>query len=274
MDKQCSLCGSRADFLCRQRVLGKYDVAYFHCGRCDLIQTEEPYWLDEAYSSTMSALDTGAMARNLFCASLVPVFCRLLGVKGKHPCLDYGGGHGVLTRLLRDRGYDYSWHDKYGPNLFARGFAGDPTSRYDLVTAFEVFEHLAATRDELTRLFQPRHKFLLVSTLLHAGHQPGWWYYMPESGQHVSFYSRRTIEHVAGLFGYRALCGTAHVLFIRGDVRLGAFRQALARAALRWYRFAAAVGGVLLPLDLLTRSLTLRDHAAMRQKTLGPAAPR
>jgi hypothetical protein len=137
-----------------------------------------------------------------------------------------------------------------------------------------VFEHLVATRDELTRLFQPRPTFLLVSTLLHGGHQPGWWYYALETGQHVSFYSQRTIGYIAGLFGYRVLCGTAYVLFIRADLRLGAFRRMLARAALRWYRLSAAVGGVLLPLDLLTRSLTLQDHAAMRQKTLGSAASR
>ena len=36
--------------------------------------------------------------------------------------LDYGGGYGILVRLMRDVGYDFYWFDKYSQNIFAKGF--------------------------------------------------------------------------------------------------------------------------------------------------------
>jgi hypothetical protein len=43
----------------RHTVLRKYDVQYFQCGGCGFLQTETPYWLDEAYSSAIVTADTG-----------------------------------------------------------------------------------------------------------------------------------------------------------------------------------------------------------------------
>ncbi len=41
------------------KVLGKYDVQYYQCVITGFIQTEEPYWLEEAYSSAITKLDIG-----------------------------------------------------------------------------------------------------------------------------------------------------------------------------------------------------------------------
>ncbi len=41
------------------------------------------------------------------------------------PFLDYAGGYGVFTRLMRDIGFDFYWHDPYTQNLFANGFEKD-----------------------------------------------------------------------------------------------------------------------------------------------------
>lgn len=40
------------------------NVEYFECAECGYVQTEEPTWLDEAYSSPINLSDTGIMARN------------------------------------------------------------------------------------------------------------------------------------------------------------------------------------------------------------------
>ena len=39
--------------------------------------------------------------------------------------LDIGGGTGLLTRLLRDVGFEAQWSDEYCDNIFAQGFTYD-----------------------------------------------------------------------------------------------------------------------------------------------------
>src|SRR4051794_24214654 len=118
----CRLCdAAETQPIARQRVLHKYDVGYFQCPRCDLIQTERPYWLAESYDDRVAILDTGAIDRNLLCADLVTVLCGLLRLGPAARCLDFGGGHGVFVRLMRDRGLDFRWADKFAQNLYARG---------------------------------------------------------------------------------------------------------------------------------------------------------
>ena len=49
----------------------KYEVSYFHCPNCGFVQTEKPYWLDEAYSDIIDAEDIGILARNNANADMV-----------------------------------------------------------------------------------------------------------------------------------------------------------------------------------------------------------
>ena len=56
---QCKVCGKPTAPLFKKLVLRKYDVQYHQCPSCGFIQTEEPYWLEEAYSSAISDLDLG-----------------------------------------------------------------------------------------------------------------------------------------------------------------------------------------------------------------------
>lgn len=209
----CRLCGAPARFVVRQTILHKYEAAYFQCPACDLLQTETPHWLAESYDDAVAILDTGAVDRNLLCADLLQALAWLLNTEPADSCLDFGGGAGLFVRLMRDRGFDFRWSDKFATNQFARGFEGDSTRPHDLVTAFEVFEHFDDVRAEITRLFSPSHRSILVSTFLHRGHRDNWWYYVPEVGQHVAFYSRQTMAHIAQQYGYDAICGPAFTLF-------------------------------------------------------------
>ncbi len=118
------------------RVLGKFDVQYFSCSQCGLLRTEKPYWLEEAYRSAIAATDTGLLSRNISNRALLePVLQRLFAGKGKF--LDVSGGNGILTRLLRDIGFDCYTTDPYAENLFA----------------FEVLEHIPDPPQFLTDAF-------------------------------------------------------------------------------------------------------------------------
>lgn len=202
---QCRICTSPVEVAFDHELLGKYDCRYYFCRNCGGMQTEEPYWLEEAYESPVAAADTGILVRNLDLAritSLVLFF--LFDHRGRF--LDAAGGYGLFTRLMRDIGFDYYWTDKYSPNLVAKGFemTGEGLP-YTAVTAFEVMEHLpdpVAFVDEL--LESTGTDTVIFSTELFAGEPPApdeWWYYAFATGQHITFYQRRTLELIAKRFG-------------------------------------------------------------------------
>ena len=149
----CKICNSNAKQVFNSKILKKYDVKYFKCDNCGYLFTEQPYWLDEAYSRSINLSDTGLLDRNIYFSKVLSVliyFC--FNKNGLF--LDYAGGYGVFTRLMRDIGFNFYWHDPYTQNLFANGFEKDikPDSKFELITAFEVFEHLVSPKEEIEKM--------------------------------------------------------------------------------------------------------------------------
>lgn len=135
---KCRICSVKTVKMFNARVMNKYDVDYFLCGTCGFLQTEEPYWLKESYADgAISSLDTGVLARNLYFSKVTSgIIYFLLDPRGSF--LDYGGGHGILTRMMRDRGFDFYWYDPFAENIFSRGFEGavDGSRKYEALAAF------------------------------------------------------------------------------------------------------------------------------------------
>jgi hypothetical protein len=263
----CRLCGVTAKLVSTQQVLSRYKVGYYQCPQCDLIQTQRPFWLDEAYHSALSDFDTGAVARDRLCTQITLSLTWLLGVGADSPCVDFGGGHGALARGMRDHGYDFRWHDKYAKNMFARGFEGNPQQSQKLLTCFEVWEHLPDAGADLESFFQPAHDSVLVATFLHRGHRENWWYYCPEAGQHVAFFSYRTMAFVAKRFGYERIVGQRYTLFYKPGILRG-WRQALAGRILRAAGANCNSRAALLSLLLRPRlpSRTWDDHVELMKQ--------
>jgi Methyltransferase domain len=208
---ECKICRHETDFLWKARTLGKYEIAYFKCPFCAFIQTEQAYWLAEAYAGAIADTDIGYVTRNLLYSGWVDRIARL-SFPDVRRFLDYGGGYGLFVRLMRDRGFEFYRQDLYCENIFARGLdvedlrsAGDQ-GRFGLLTAFEVFEHLDDPRAELDRMFGYADS-ILFSTELQPRHPlkgiDDWWYFAPHMGQHVALYSLRTLEVIAELYGCR-----------------------------------------------------------------------
>jgi hypothetical protein len=180
----------------------KHDVAYFHCEACGSLQTEDPYWLEEAYSNgNLASIDTGAVARNLDCQAMVYAVARILRMPRGGRVLDFGGGNGLLCRLLRDRTFNARVLDNYAANDFAQGFEDDG-SKYNLICAFEVAEHFANPQREMALIFERSDSIVIIGTETYTGQGSDWWYLTPTSGQHVFFYSRKGMELLAETHGY------------------------------------------------------------------------
>ncbi|MCJ7547021.1 MAG: class I SAM-dependent methyltransferase [Deltaproteobacteria bacterium] len=199
----CKICLSKTSLFASAKALNRYRINYYLCGHCGFIQTEEPYWLHEAYGEAINSTDVGLVGRNVTIAKRAKALISLFfNSDGKF--LDYGGGYGLFVRLMRDSGFNFYWYDKFSPNLFARGFEAPLVNpeQYELVTAFEVFEHLANPMDEIERMLEFSTHILFSTELVPPDRpKPGqWWYYAPEHGQHISFYTLQSLPILAKKF--------------------------------------------------------------------------
>jgi hypothetical protein len=227
-DEACRLCEGHLVPKFSRVVLHKYEVRYFECDRCGSLQTESPYWLDDAYRSNLSSLDSGAVQRNLQNLAAAYLTSKLFSVRD---ALDFGGGDGLLCRLLRDYNVNCYAKDKYAAPSYSQGFSVPDFAAPNLILAFEVLEHFAAPERDLEDLFHLRPKVLLASTGIYAHQRADWWYLASEAGQHVFFYSEKALHMIAQRFGYSSLLSGGFVLFVRKP-DYSAFKSFIARILL------------------------------------------
>jgi hypothetical protein len=251
MAHECRACGHDVTPYRTLAVRGK-PTDLFTCPSCGLYEFPEPDWLDEAYRDPIAQIDVGLVSRCLIVSRIVETLVRSLHLQNR-ALLDFGGGYGLLTRLVRDAGLDMRHHDPLAANLFAQELDGDPSGDYALCTLIEVFEHLDDPRGVLDRL---RHiDLLLITTELVPDPLPDDWpYLIPDLGQHVTFYSPRALSELARRYGYALHSdGFGVHLMYRGRL------PRTARLALRKHRLAAlsAAG-----LRQLQGGRTLRDQDA------------
>lgn len=197
---ECKICGNDSQKIFNEKVLNKYKVDYFHCPNCGFIYTEDPFWIQESYQEAITSADTGVMVRNLQLVSLASSVIFYLFEKDKS-FLDYGGGYGIFTRMMRDVGFDFYWHDLYCENLLAKEFSYTNQS-IELLTCFEVFEHFCNPIAEIEKMLSISSN-ILFSTEIYDGKVPEpneWWYYCFDTGQHISFFAKETLIYIANKY--------------------------------------------------------------------------
>lgn len=196
----CAICNAPTDAFASATVLGKYTVCYFKCRRCGFIRTEEPYWLEEAYFEAIKRSDVGYVQRNLRLAKITKAVIRSLFNSSKR-FLDFGSGYGLLARIMRDSGFDFYCFDKHCVNLFAPDFVAYPAGQdhFELVTAFEVFEHLVDPIQGIREMLSFSNSIFFTTELLPADtpKPEEWTYYGLEHGQHISFYTQKSLTAIA-----------------------------------------------------------------------------
>ena len=90
-------------------------------------------------------------------------------------------------------------------NLVSRGFEGViMNKKYDCITSFENFEHFEKPIEDIEKIFSLT-DFVIFSTVLVSVPAPKtceWNYYCLEHGQHVSIFSRKSLEYIAEKYNY------------------------------------------------------------------------
>ena len=191
------------------KVLAKYQAQYEVCDECGYLHAHDPVWLEEAYSRAIANADTGLVSRNFTLANkLARVLYWLSPEHGQGLYLDSAGGYGILTRLMRDYGFNFYWADKYCENLVAPEFEyNQALGTCSAVTAIEVFEHLVDPKAFIKEIFDlSGAKTLIFTTVLYEGDPPqpdNWWYYSFATGQHIGFFQHRTLRKLATDLGLK-----------------------------------------------------------------------
>jgi hypothetical protein len=195
-------------------------------------------------------MDVGLLSRCVALADITEAVVRALGPHRR--CLDWAGGYGTLTRLMRDRGLDFHHHDPYTSNIFAAGHEGAPDEPWDVITLFEVLEHLPDPAAELQPLARSSPVLLFTTQLLPDPAPPptDWWYYTLESGQHISFFTLTALAALGDRLGMRLASDGQNVHAFH---RPGAL-PAIPRALVKRRRLTARLLG---PLRRLRPSPTL-----------------
>ncbi|AYQ56210.1 hypothetical protein THERMOT_2229 [Bathymodiolus thermophilus thioautotrophic gill symbiont] len=131
--------------------------------------------------------------------------------------LDYGGGNGLLSDLLTKQGWDSSSYDPF----VNRDVNIKNLKKFDLITAFEVFEHVPDVDNlmlELSTLIK-EDGIVLFSTLLSDGNleknkRINWWYVSPRNG-HISVFSKNSLAILAKnhQFNTNSFSAGFHILF-------------------------------------------------------------
>ena len=260
----CPVCSGQMKYCFSAEVLCKYSADFEVCDACGFLRVREPHWLEEAYSAAIANSDTGLVMRNISLAcKLAGTLYWVLKERGDGVYLDAAGGHGLLTRLMRDFGFNYYWSDKYCKNLLAPGFEYEARlGPCRAVSALEVFEHLTDPKGYVQEVLDfSGSDCLFFTTELYRISPPQpdkWVYYSLKTGQHIGFFQKKTLETLASSLGLK-FCSTngIHVLSKR-EINKGLMHL----VTLRW---------VSAPMPLLTRrylgSKTMTDNQFVLTRT-------
>lgn len=229
----CKICNLQTTEFAQAAILQKYKISYFHCPNCGFVQTEDPYWLNEAYTQAIADEDTGLVKRNLIFSDLTAAFIdTALDRYGRF--LDYGGGYGLFVRLMLDKGYNFYRYDLHCQNLFAKGYDAllQADEHYELITAIEVFEHFLSPMNEINKLLKHSDTLLFCTHLIEKipPHPTEWWYYALPSGQHIALYSLASLEYIAKTLGLNLFTdkNRLHILTRKNHLNIDAtFREPL-----------------------------------------------
>lgn len=168
----------------------------------------------------------------------------------------------MFVRMMRDKGFEFYWQDKYSPNQFAEGFEATHDKRFSFVTAFEVFEHLPRPLDVIEDMFCYSDTIVFSTRLLPRWKiaPSDWWYFTPDTGQHVSLYSREALELIARKFNVKLSSNgiSLHVLSPRNI-------PTVLLKALSYPPFAMAASGLL---NINRKSLLENDYFRLTGRRL------
>lgn len=179
-------------------------IYYFLCENCHFCFAPEIYTWDIAtfaskiYNDSYIDIDPDYVSARprANADSLLKLFGKQ---KNLFRHLDYGGGSGLLSQLLREKQWQSSSYDPF----YNTQQTIEQLGQFDLITAYEVFEHVPDVKKLMANLsaLLSKNGIILFSTLVSDEHlvknqRINWWYAAPRNG-HISLFSKASLSILA-----------------------------------------------------------------------------
>lgn len=195
-------------------------IRYYLCDACgfcfapDIATWDKAEFKSRIYNDEYAAVDPDYL-QNRPISNANMLDDSLAGAGIRH--IDYGGGSGLLSESLRSKGWNSV---SYDPFVNADKQVTD-LGQFDLITAFEVFEHVPdvdALFADFKKLTKPD-TLIIFSTLLSdgqiaRGQSLQWWYASPRNG-HISLFSKDSLHCCVQRHGFKLISFSTvlHVAF-------------------------------------------------------------
>lgn len=201
---KCRLCDGESKWVFSKTLFENLIVGFYQCEKCQSLETENPYWLDRSYADTTLIPDIRTLQRVMRMKSLVYYLFIILRMSNSDAILDWGGGNGMLVRLLRNMGVDSYLLDAYVKNYYAVGYEHKDGRKYKMITAFQVLEHFNEPAKELNDILKLEPQYFLITTGLYTSQGPNW-EYLNAYGRHIFIYSDKARRYIAHRHGYHII---------------------------------------------------------------------
>jgi hypothetical protein len=195
----CPICKSSVHRLISVLIQGQINSKLYSCSNCEFAFYPEQNWISNSFSDELNYLDVGAVDRTLIAGDYLGVLLKSFKLQ-KGRFLDYGGGYGLLARIMRDRGFDFENFDPFTKQIFPT--SGKASSNlleqeFDAITLIEVALHFEDPLEEFRRLLQFTDVLVFTAVLTDEKLDHDWWYLSPETGQHIALFSQKTLATLA-----------------------------------------------------------------------------
>lgn len=118
--------------------------------------------------------------------------------------LDYGGGNGSLSHILKKKEWNSSFYEPFSDSNYQL-----PSEKFNLITSFEVFEHVPDPHKLMHDLNQltAEDGIIFFTTLLSdkniiTNNRLSWWYASPRNG-HINLFSKKSLNQLANQYDYQ-----------------------------------------------------------------------
>jgi 2-polyprenyl-3-methyl-5-hydroxy-6-metoxy-1,4-benzoquinol methylase len=182
------------------------------------MQTEEPYWLEEAYEPENEKFDSGQATRSIKNAAFIRWLINAARIQSPR-VLDYGSGSGLLVRLLRDAGIDAWGLDKYSVPRLSTGFQVENPIGFNIINMSEVVEHFNEPKQTFDAIFGPNPSIVVIETAIMQAIPDSSWYYLADfHGQHIFFLSTETIIWIAKHYRRHVCMIQGYLIFANEEI--------------------------------------------------------
>ncbi len=179
-------------------------VYYFHCPNCaftfapELMAWSKEQFEENIYNDEYALVDPDYLEKrpahnaNEIFNTFSPFY-----TNPRH--LDYGGGNGLMSKLIGEKGWNSTSYDPFVNTDVNPADLG----KFDFITAFEIFEHVCDVNHlikSLTSFMHPQSVVLFSTYVSDNDIKPNqrlnWWYASPRNG-HISLFSKKSLTLLA-----------------------------------------------------------------------------